>query len=100
MTHVPFRLREIAQACLRRIDLKDEVMAGNLSIVRDAGVGVVHAPEDESVMLREGENFPGVFALADFDIDFGAHGVGGHYGEEAKSSTDRLFFAGGLQESF
>lgn len=49
-------------------------MAGNLSVVGDAGVAVVNPPEDEGIVLDEGEDSPGIFALADLDFDFGAHG--------------------------
>ena len=52
-------------------------MTGYLRVVREAGVAVVHAPEDEGIVLVEGEDFPGILALADFDLDFGTHGFRG-----------------------
>ena len=56
---------------------------GNLRIVRDARMAVVHAPEDEGIMLGEGEDFSGVFAFADLEMNFGTHGFG-----EALRRTD------------
>jgi len=40
-------------------------------------VAVVHAPEDEGIVLDEGEDFPNILALADFDLNFGTHGFRG-----------------------
>jgi hypothetical protein len=37
-------------------------------------MAVVHASKDERVVLREGKKFSGILALADFDLNFGAHG--------------------------
>jgi len=68
---------EIARASLRRVHLEEEVVTGNLRVVRDAGMGVVHAPENEGIVLGEGEDFPGILALADLDSDFGTHGFRG-----------------------
>ena len=48
-------------------------MTGNLRVVREAGVAVVHTSEDEGIVLGEGEDFPGILALADLDLDFGTH---------------------------
>ena len=52
-------------------------MPGNLSVVRDTGMAVVQASEDEGIVLGEGEYFPNIFALADLDLDFGTHGFRG-----------------------
>ena len=67
---------EIAQARRGRIDLKDEVVPGNLRVLRDTGVAVVQASEDEGIVLGEGEDFPDILALADLKMDFGTHGFG------------------------
>lgn len=52
------------------------MVPGNLRVVRDARVAVVQASEDECIVLGEGEDFPDIFALADLELDFGAHGFG------------------------
>ena len=70
------RAAEIAQARRGRVDLEDKVVTGDLRIVRDARVTVRHASEDEGIVLGEGEDFPGVLALADLEVDFGAYGIG------------------------
>ena len=63
---------EIAQARRRGIDLKDEVVAGNLRVVPDTGMAVVHASEDEGIVIEKGEGF----SLDDLELDFGTHGFG------------------------
>jgi len=65
-------------------------VTGNLSLVREAGVAVVHAPEDEGIVFGEGEDFPGILALADLDRILALTVFEGHYGKQAKSSTGRL----------
>jgi len=67
---------EIAQARRGWIHFKDEVVPGNLRVIRDARVTVVHAPEDEGIVFCEREDFPDIFALADLELNFGTHGVG------------------------
>ena len=47
-----------------------------VSLVGDARMAVVHASEDEGIVFRKREDFPGIFALADLELDFGTHGFG------------------------
>ena len=90
---------EIAQARRRWVRFKDEMMPGDLSVVGDARVAVVHASENEGIVLRKGKEFSGILACGDLDLDFGAHGFWGHYEARAKSSTSRLVPSRGLQKT-
>jgi len=56
---------EVAEGCLRRAGFQDEMVPGNLGVVREHGVAVRHATEKERVVFRESEDLPLGWAFGD-----------------------------------
>jgi hypothetical protein len=49
---------EVAEGRLRRTGFQDEVVTGNLGVVREPGMAVRHAAEQKRVVFCESEDFP------------------------------------------
>ena len=58
----------------------------NLAIVREAGGTILHAPEDEGVVIGESKDLRGSAAGVEMEKDFGAHGYREAYGRRVGSS--------------
>ena len=66
---------EIAEARHGWIGLKDEVVPGNLRIVWETSMAVVHASENKGVVFCESKDCSGILPLDDLELDFGTHGA-------------------------
>ncbi len=66
---------EVAQGCLGRTGFEEEVMPGDVVVVFDASMAVVHASEQESVMREEREGLPLRISFGDEQMNLGWHGL-------------------------
>jgi hypothetical protein len=64
---------EIAEARHGWIGLKDEVVSGNLRVVWETSMAVVHAAENKGVVFCESKDSSGILPLEDSELDFGTH---------------------------
>ena len=66
---------EIAEGGLGRAGFEEEMVAGNLRVVRQAEVAIVHPPEQEGIVLGEFEGTGGAIGMVSEEVDGAGHGV-------------------------
>lgn len=83
---------EVAQGDLGRAGFEQEMVAGDLSVVRQAEVAVLHAAEQKGIVLGEFEGAGGTVGVLDLEVDGGGHGYWLEvicYWEELKQTCGR-----------
>jgi hypothetical protein len=65
---------EIAEGGFRRASFEQKVMAGDLRVIRQAEVAILHAAEQEVVVFGEFEDTGGAVGVEGAEVD-GGHGV-------------------------
>jgi hypothetical protein len=68
----PIQATQIAEGGLWRADLQDEVVTGDLRVIRKSGMTVLHTTKEEGVMFRKRELPALLAAFGDGDIHWHA----------------------------
>ena len=82
---------EVAEGGLGRAGLQDEMVPGDLSVVRESGVAIRHPPKEECVVLSERKDLSLGGAFNDGEGDLGRHTIFLRFRRESVNAPMRRF---------